>query len=75
MARKLPVIPLKYYTYIGVACAFVGALLVLCAILAILKILDTGFELAWAFFTAGGLLFMLAATLAFNKIGQRKVPV
>lgn len=70
----MPELEPRYYTYIGFGCAAVGLLFIICAILAILGILQLG-GLAWAYFTALAILAMLVATLAFNKIGRKRIPV
>ena len=75
MALKLPKLGDKQYMYIGFASALLGAMSILGAILSILKLLDVGLPLGWVYFTAGGILFMLVATLAFHKIGRRRMPV
>ena len=70
----MPELEPRYYTYIGFGCAAVGLLFILAAIFTILGVLPLG-DLAWAFFTALAMLAMLVATLAFNKIGRRRIPV
>mgnify|MGYP001258113624 CR=1 FL=1 len=75
MAIKLPEIDPRYYTYIGVACAGLGFVFILLAILSILGILNFGLSLLWIVFSGAGILFMALATVSFHRIGGKKLPV
>ena len=75
MALKLPEVDPRYYTYVGGACAALGFVFILLAILLILGMLDFGLSLLWIVFAGAGILFMVLATVSFHKIGGKKMPL
>ena len=70
---KLPELEPRQYTYIGFSMALLGMLSIVITIASILELFGIEKILPWPILAAISLLLLLVATLAFHKMGAKKV--